>query len=275
MRFPSTSVHVRQFPLHWLQLGYKVHTGVASFWGAASREGKVVIAEAQNPEPHHDAVTVDPVTALEVAVLRLNHRQQLITGRPDEVVRSCRQIHDPIFLRRSPCNEPEFAEFIIALGRWLYDGTNGVTSALDRGTVTPTLPKWCYRDYRSVIVHVVVLRNHYLHGLSPNDTTVEEHLASVGDVFQIYAAKRVPDDRDFAAIRVRVLAAATRLVSRLAAHLPVRDAVNAEAVFTNSNGDGGEEGSGDGAGDLMAECGMSEAERRDRPMTSFPAWRPD
>jgi hypothetical protein len=190
----------------------------------------------QNP-PLHD----DPLTALEVSVLRLNHRQQLVTGCPSEVVRSCRQIHDPIFLRRSPCNEREFAEFITALGRWLYDGTNGVTSAPDRGVVTPTLPKWCYRDHRSVIVHVIVLRNHYLHGLSPNEITAEEHLTSAGDVFELYVAKRLPDDDDFAAIRVGMLTAATRLVDRLAAHVPVRDAVNADAVFANENGDGSAE----------------------------------
>ena len=243
MRFPSPSVHFRQFPPHWLQFGYKVHTEVPSFSGTASREGKVVIAEAQSPEPHHD-----PVTALEVAVLRLNHRQQLITGCPGEVVRSCQQIHDPIFLRRSPRNEREFAEFITALGRWLYDGTNGVTSVQDRGAVKPTLPSWCYRDHRSVVVHVIALRNHYLHGLSPNDTTAAEHLASAGDVFQIYTAKRVPDDRDFAAMRVRLLAAATRLVNWLAAHVPVREAANAETVFTDPNGHGGGDGVGDGAG---------------------------
>jgi hypothetical protein len=135
----------------------------------------------------------------------------------------------------------EFAEFITAFARLVYDGTNGVTSMADRGAVKPTLPSWCYRDHRSVIVHVIVLRNHYLHGLSPNATTAEEHLTSAGDVFEIYAAKRVPDDEDFAAIRVRMLAAATRLVDRLAAHVPVRDVVNAEAVFANQNGDSGAE----------------------------------
>jgi hypothetical protein len=200
---------------------------------AALREVKVLIADAQNPD-----LRLDSVTALEVAVLRLNHRQQLITGCPGEVVRSCRQIHDPIFLRRSPRNEREFAEFITALGRWLYDGTSGVASVRDRGVVKPTLPSWCYRDHRSVIVHVIVLRNHYIHGLSPNETTAEEHLVSAADVFEIYTAKRVPDDRDFVAIRIRLLAAAIELVNRLAAHVPVRDAVNAEVVFTNSNGDG-------------------------------------
>ncbi|HVO25751.1 MAG TPA: hypothetical protein VMW56_19200 [Candidatus Margulisiibacteriota bacterium] len=171
-------------------------------------------------------------------MLRLHHRQQLITGRPDEVIRNCRQIHDPIFLRRSPRNELEFAEFITAFGRFLYDGTNGVTCAADRGTVTPTLPKCCYRDHRSVIVHVIVLRNYYLHGLSPNSTTVEEHLTSAGDVFELYLAKRLPDDDDFAAMRVGMLTAATQLVDQLAAHVPVRDAVNAEAVFENQDGDG-------------------------------------
>lgn len=189
--------------------------------------------ELQNP--HHD-----PLTALEVAVLRLNHRQQLATGRPDEVIRSCRQVNDPIVLRQPPLNESEFADFIAAMSRWLYDGANGVTSAADRGTITPTLPSWCYRDHRSVIVHVIVLRNHYLHALSPNESTAEEHLASAGDVFQIYAGRRVPDDRDFAAMRVSILGAATRFINRLAAHVPVRNVVNAEAVFTNPNGDGGE-----------------------------------
>jgi len=63
--------------------------------------------------------------------------------------------------------------------------------------VKRTLPSWCYRDERSVIAHVIVLRSHYLHALSPKETTAEEHLTSTGDVFQIYAAKRVPDDRDF------------------------------------------------------------------------------
>lgn len=179
----------------------------------------------------------DPLTALEVSVLRLNHRQQLITGRPDEVVRNCRQIHDPIFLRRSPRNELEFAEFITAFARLVYDGTNGVASVMDRGVVKPTLPSWCYRDDRSVIVHVIVLRNYYLHGLSPNEITAEEHLTSAGNVFELYVAKRLPDDDDFAAIRVGMLTAATRLVDRLAAHVPVRDAVNAERVFANQNGD--------------------------------------
>ena len=90
-------------------------------------------------------------------------------------------------------------------------------------------------------MQIIVLRNHYLHGLSPNESTAEEHLASTGDVFEIYAAKRVPDDRDFAAIRVRVLAAATRLVDQLAAQVPVRDAVNAEVVLTSPNGDDGKD----------------------------------
>jgi hypothetical protein len=93
------------------------------------------------------------------------------------------------------------------------------------------------QDHRSVIVHVIVLRNHYLHGLSPNETTAGEHLTSVGDVFEMYAAPRVPNDDDFAAIRVGMLTAATRLVDRLATHVPVRDAVNAEAVFANQNAD--------------------------------------
>jgi hypothetical protein len=195
---------------------------------------------AKEAEPRAPQLYDDLLTALEVAVLRLNHRQQLVTGCAAEVVRSCRQIHDPIFLRRSPRNEREFSEFITALARLLYDGTNGVTSAADRGTVTPTLPGWCYRDHRSVILHVIVLRNHYLHGLSPNETTAEEHLASAGDVFEIYTSKRVADDRDFAAVRVRMLEAATRLMNQLAAHVPVRDAI-AEAILMNPNGDGGDE----------------------------------
>ena len=185
--------------------------------------------------PHHD-----PLTNVEVAVLRLNHRQRLATGSPDAVIRSCHQVNDPIALRRPPLNEPQFAEFVAALGRWLYDGTDAVTSVLDRGVVKPTLPSWCYRDPRSVIVHVIALRNHYLHGLSPNETTAAEHLTSAGDVFQLYAGKRVPDDQDFAAIRVRMLAAAARLVDGLAAQVPVRDSMNAEAVFATRNGEGGE-----------------------------------
>jgi len=131
-----------------------------------------------------------------------------------------------------------FAEFICAFARLMYDGTNSVASVVDRGVVRPTLPSWCYRDQRSVIAHVIVLRNHYLHALSPNETTAEEQLTSAGDVFELYVAKRLPDDEDFAAIRVRMLAAATRLVDRLAAHVPVREAVNAEAVLANQNGDG-------------------------------------
>ena len=173
-------------------------------------------------------------------MLRLNHRQQLATGRPDEVIRSCRQVNDPIVLRQPPLSESEFADFIAAMSRWLYDGTSAVTSAADRGTVTPTLPKRCYRDHRSVIVHVIVLRNHYLHGLSRNVRTAEEHLASAGDVFELYGAKRALDDGDFAAMRINLLDAATRFVNRLAAHVPVRTAVNAEAVFTNRSGDCGE-----------------------------------
>lgn len=199
--------------------------------------GAIVKAPAQQDAEHQ----IDPVTVLEVAVLRLNHRQQLATGRPDEVIRSCRQVNDPVVLRQPPSNESQFADFIAAMSRWLYDGTSGVTSAADRGMVTPALPKWCYRDHRSVIVHVIVLRNHYLHGLSRNASTAEEHLASAGDVFELYEAKRLPDDEDFAAIRLRLLAAATRFVDRLAAHVPVRDAVDAEAVFTTPSGEGSEE----------------------------------
>jgi hypothetical protein len=204
-----------------------------NFVGLQGELAVVHDVEPQNSPQHHD-----PLTALEVAVLRLNHRQQLITGRPDEVVRNCRQIHDPIFLRRSPRNELEFAEFITAFARMVYDGTNGVANVADRGKLKPTLPWWCYRDERSVIAHVIALRNHYLHGLSPNETTAEEHLTSAGDVFELYVAKRLPDDDDFAAIRVGMLTAATRLVNRLAAHVPVRDAANADSVFENQNGEG-------------------------------------
>jgi hypothetical protein len=197
------------------------------------KDGAIGPGRDQRDAPFAD----DSLTALEVSVLRLNHRQQLITGRPDEVVRNCRQIFDPIFLRRSPRNELEFAEFITAFARLVYDGTNGVASLADRGTVKPTLPWWCYRDERSVIAHVIALRNYYLHALSPNETTAEEHLTSAGDVFELYVAKRLPDDEDFAAIRVRMLTAATRFFDRLAAHVPVRGAVNAETVFRHQNGD--------------------------------------
>lgn len=53
----------------------------------------------------------------------------------------------------------------------------------------------------------------------------------------MYAAPRVPNDDDFAAIRVGMLTAATRLVDRLATHVPVRDVVNAGEVFADQNGD--------------------------------------
>jgi hypothetical protein len=217
----------------WKMLTLAIGGGLLTDQSAGCRIADDV--DLQNPQ-----LKYDPLTALEVAVLRLNHRQQLATGCPDAVVRSCRQVHDPIVLRRHPLNELQFVEFIAALGRLLYDGTNGVTSVQDRGAVKPTLPSWCYRDHRSVIVHVIVLRNYYLHALSPNKSTAEEHLASAGDVFQLYGAKRVPDDLDFAAIRIRMLDAATRLINRLAARVPVRNAT-AAAVFTGSNGDGEEE----------------------------------
>ncbi len=59
--------------------------------------------------------------------------------------------NDGIYMRRSVTNERDFKLFVEALARLLYDGSEAVTSPELRGKVRPKLPKFCYKDDRSVL----------------------------------------------------------------------------------------------------------------------------
>ena len=107
--------------------------------------------------------------------------------------------NDGIYMRRSVANEREFKLFVEALARLLYDGSEAVTSPELRGKVKPKLPKFCYKDDRSVLVHLVALRNYYLHLQAPNSAVAEEHLRAIGSVFERYCGKRAPTHSDYRA----------------------------------------------------------------------------
>jgi hypothetical protein len=110
---------IRLPPGVWKMLALTIGDGLLTDQSAGC--GIAGDVDLQNPQLKHD-----PLTALEVAALRLNHRQQLATGCPDAVIRCCHQVNDPIVLRRPSLNEPQFADFVSPLARWLYDGTNAV-----------------------------------------------------------------------------------------------------------------------------------------------------
>jgi hypothetical protein len=174
----------------------------------------------------------DPIDQLTSAVQRLNRRHQLQQGKKELVIRADALVgNDSVYLRRRVKSDEDFNRSIMALTRLLYDGTNAVVAQEERGTIKPTLPKCCYRDPRSVVHHLVALRNYYTHLPSQSGELAEKHLRSVGDVFELYCSRRDPKLVDLEQVRTGLLQAAVRLVIRLESLWPLEADPDAEAVF--------------------------------------------
>jgi hypothetical protein len=174
----------------------------------------------------------DSITVLTCGIDELNRRHQLFVQRPELIFRMDAVTgNDGIYMRRGVTNERDFKMFVEALARLLYDGSEAVTSPELRGKVRPKLPKFCYKDDRSVLVHLVALRNYYLHLQAPDSAVAEGHLRAVGDVFERYCGKRAPTHPDFEQIRAGLLAAANRFVARLSEKLPIDDRLEPNDLF--------------------------------------------
>jgi hypothetical protein len=178
----------------------------------------------------HDPI--DPADELVSAIDVLNRRHQLLIGRREFIFRAyALSTNDGVYLRRTAKSEEDFKRVVEALARLLHDGSDaGVAPAL-RGKVKPKLPKVCYRDPRSLLHHLVALRNYYVHIPTDDMALAEEHLRSVGDAFERYCGMRAPTDSDFEHGRVCLLAEAATMVRRLAERLPLGDHLSVEELF--------------------------------------------
>lgn len=174
----------------------------------------------------------DQVEELLKQIQTVQERHRLFVGRHDYLFRLEQLIgNDLVFLRRQVSNRDGFKNFIEALGRLLYDGSNGVVAPELRGKVKPTLPSWCYSDVRSVILHVIALRNYSIHLPAPDAVVEAEHLRSAGDVFNLYCHKCSPDESDWEALRVGLIDASIDFMRRLNRCLPLRDTLQADQFF--------------------------------------------
>ena len=175
----------------------------------------------------------DSVEELIEAVHDLNRRHQRAAADPKPLIRAdVFSTGDVILLRRIPHSEHEFKQFVEVLAKLLYDGTNGVVAPELRGKLKPTLPKCCYKDSRSVVVHLVCLRNYYVHLPAAEPDLAEKHLKDARSVLNCYAGTALPGPKEFEAARVRLLEGARLLVSRLNAHLPLDADQDADVLFS-------------------------------------------
>jgi hypothetical protein len=136
-----------------------------------------------------------------------------------------------VYLCRTVKSEEDFKRVVEALARLLYDGSDAVVAPELRGKVKPKLPKVCYQDSRSLLLHLVALRNYYLHIPTEDMTLAEKHLRSAGDAFERYCGVRAPTDSDFERGRRCLLTEATTLVRWLTQNLPLGDHLSAEELF--------------------------------------------
>jgi hypothetical protein len=177
----------------------------------------------------------DEVDELMKEIETVSERHRLLVGRDQYLFRREQLIgNDLVYLRRKVNDRGDFKHFIEALGRLLYDGSNGVVPPELRGKVKPTLPGWCYSDSRSVILHVTVLRNYAIHLAAPDADLEAEHLQSAGEVFEIYCHNRSPEGSDWEAIRGALVNASTDFMRRLNRSLPLRDDLRAADFFDGS-----------------------------------------
>ena len=192
------------------------------------QSGVVRAADIRGPSSDR----ADNVEQLMTAVEELNDRHQLILRRRDWVFRTDRLSgNDGIYLGRHVQGQEDLARFVGALCRLLYDGSQGVVAPQLRGRVKPVLRGWCYRDPRSVITHLIALRNYHTHLLAPDPVVAAEHLQATGEVFELYCGKRAPEVADLETVRVGLLTAATRFVSRLNQFLPLSCDLQADQFF--------------------------------------------
>jgi len=175
---------------------------------------------------------VEPVDELASAIDVLNRRHQLMIKRREFIFRPHPfTTNDGVYLRRAVKSEEDFKRVVEALARLLYDGSDAVVTPQLRGKVKPKLPKVCYRDPRSLLPHLVALRNYYVHIPTDNEALAEEHLCSAGDAFECYCGARAPSGPDFEHGRICLLNNAITLVHRLTEKLPLGDHLSADELF--------------------------------------------
>jgi hypothetical protein len=177
---------------------------------------------------------LDPIEELATAVEELNRKYQLCVGRREWMIRSESLAgNDVIYLRRTILRErPDFKNFIEALARLLYDGSDAVVAPRLRGKAKPKLPRCCYQDPRSLLYRLVALRNYYIHLPTDDAGLAQEHLATVSDIFQLYAGVRAPEVVHLEQIRRRMLDEGVEFIHRLAANLPLDSNMLGDILFS-------------------------------------------
>jgi hypothetical protein len=190
------------------------------------------VQQALKAQTYYDH-PIDPVDKLISTVAVLNQRHQLLVQRRESIFRThVFATNDVVYLRRTVGTEEDFKRVMEALARLLYDGSDAVVAPELRGKVKPKLPKVCYRDSRSLLPHLVALRNYYLHIPTDDAALATEHLRSAGDAFERYCEVRTPSGSDFERGRIRLLNEAITLVQRLVENLPLGDTLNADKLFS-------------------------------------------
>lgn len=200
-----------------------------------SGEGKSTVAKVSSIRAGTELSDhpLDPIEELTTAVEELNRKHQLLVARREWVIRSDALAgNDVIYLRRTILRErPDFKNFIEALARLLYDGSDAVVAPALRGKVKPRLPRCCYKDPRSLLYRLVALRNYYLHLPTDDAELAKLHLAAVGDIFLLYAGIRAPEAAHLEQVRKRLLDEGVELVRRLAANLPLDPDLPGDTLF--------------------------------------------
>lgn len=177
---------------------------------------------------------LDPVEELTTVIEELNRKHQLLIGRREWIIRSeALAGNDVIYLRRTILTErPDFKNFIEALARLLYDGSDAVVAPEQRGKVKPKLPRCCYKDSRSPFPRLVALRNYYLHLPTDDAELAQTHLSAVGNIFQLYTGVRAPEVAHLEEVRERLLDEGIKLVRRLLSNLPLDPELPGDALFS-------------------------------------------
>jgi hypothetical protein len=114
----------------------------------------------------------------------------------------------------------------------LYDGSNAVVSPQDRGVIKPTLPGWCYKDPRCVLVEIITIRNFLTHLSSVLPEIRQQHIDSACGVFSHYCGRSDPASAEhWDAIRVGLISSAAEFVIKLIDLVPISRDLAADQFF--------------------------------------------
>jgi len=175
----------------------------------------------------------DPVDRLLQAIDDLNARQVLNLKRQTYVFRADDLLHNErVFLGRTTKKPEDFRLSVIALAKLIYDGSNGVVSPQERGTLKPTLPRWCYQDDRCVVVQTLAIRNFLMHLNAEMPDVRQQHIDSACEVFKQYCGRTDPAcPEQWDAIRLGLIKAAGDFIIKLLDFVPVTRDLTAEQVL--------------------------------------------